>query len=546
MERQEHTDENGCIYEGQAQRLNWGDSNVKINIGLSRNQFNHSKSNEIDRCKELAEWGSIPESTRIRNAADGLTLLASDHWHSNRTAGHSNFNHEIFKNDNIFYANESQAQNLGIDIGDAVFNVEKRLKSGFKADDAPMSNWPTETSSKTIGGVWGFFWKNGSLAHSRYSNVCTIVSGEGVHSLVVRHAILCQMSQLTKCKKVVFWCWINLCWICIPHSFLCCFDWPFECAIGGFLGHTSNYPYHGICEFINGECAAIEFNTQKLSTIFEEDNIVFDFNFEDWQRERRNGIVLTTTKCIKYQQEMASTRYYHLLSQAQKQGKLHLFNNKKYRMTKRRQIAHDLQVYIVKDAYTEWEYNMSTDYFHAFDAYVLNMVKLVFFESHCCFKYYKNETKTVCKNMKIQFLNGKVDKYLSDNPTGSLSKNFDITSNGHGYKLICNSLNAAYKKMSWLENDKIESALPDDFVENIVTNNLLSYKVDMNLLVPTLKIAAQYVAHKHMRRGWSKIWISHVEKRLDGRLPKSVKLMKYHWRKGFNILLKFVPEAVCL
>ena len=74
------------------------------------------------------------------------------------------------------------------------------------------------------------------LAHSRYSNICTLTNGEGVHSLLVRDAMLKQMSDLSQRENIVFWSKKNGCWICIPHKHCAGFEWPFECTIGGFLG----------------------------------------------------------------------------------------------------------------------------------------------------------------------------------------------------------------------------------------------------------------------------------------------------------------------
>ena len=236
MVRPEFMDSNGCVREGKAQRLPWGESNVKINVGISKNQFKKCYDECVDRCAEIAEWYNISNLTRIRNAPDALTLLTSDHWQSNRTIGHSYFHHETIVSDQIQIAEYDQSIQWDIEIGDPYVCVDKILKSGYKGDDGPMKNWPTVSKSKTTAGIWGFFWKKGALAHSRYSNICTLTSGEGVHCVTVKNAILKQMSDLSATKWIVFWSWINGCWVCIPHHHCAGFDWPFECAVANLLG----------------------------------------------------------------------------------------------------------------------------------------------------------------------------------------------------------------------------------------------------------------------------------------------------------------------
>ena len=236
MERPEYTDNDGCVREGKAKLLPWGNSTAKMNIGLTKNQFKKGYDICVARCAEIAEWYDVNKSTRVRNAADALKLLTSDHWHSNRVIGYSHFHHKTITKDDIKTAEYEDSIKYGIPSGDPFVAFPKLLKSGYKGDDAPMANWPTICKSKTTGGIWGFFWKKGVLAHSRFSHLSTINSGEGVHSWTVRYEILKQMSVLSKLQYVVFWSWINGSWICIPHRHCSGFDWPFECTIGGLLG----------------------------------------------------------------------------------------------------------------------------------------------------------------------------------------------------------------------------------------------------------------------------------------------------------------------
>ena len=236
MHKNEYVDANGCVYEGKASRLPWGNSTVKMNVGITKNQFKQEYDNLVNRCAEISKWYNLTDTTRVRNAADALSLLTSDHWHSTRTQGYSNFHHSLVEPNDIGIADYDDAQMFGFTLGDPFILFNKLLKSGYKGDDGPMKNWPTICKSKTTAGIFAFLWKDGNLAHSRYSNICTLTSGEGVHSRTVKNAVLNQLSDLSKLPNVVFWSWIDGCWICIPHAHLAGFDWPFECTIGSLLG----------------------------------------------------------------------------------------------------------------------------------------------------------------------------------------------------------------------------------------------------------------------------------------------------------------------
>ena len=536
MERETELNDDGIAYECKASRLPWGNTNVKMNVGLSVNQFRTRKQEEIDRCNDFAPWIDIPDCTIVRNAAEAVIFLCSDHWHSNRTTGHSNFNYQNVSLNDLKYANDDDAKQWNIEVHDPFIDALPLLKTGFKADDAPMSNWPTETNSKTIGGIWGFFWKKGLLAHSRYSCVASIISGEGCHSNLVRYEILKQLSTLSGLKIVKFWCWNLSCWICIQHKFLCCFDWPFECSIGGFLGHTSNFPFHGICEFIKGECFAIKYDESKFKKMFEDgisrENL--NINFDEWVQNEKSGIVLTTTECIQNQAERAQRVYLYELENADKNGMLEeLSNNKQKITTLRRKIASDLSVYVIKNFIYNWEYSMITDYFHAFNTYILYSIKLLGLQSHCVFKNSILQTRQVFSAIKIPFVLKSINKYLSTNKSRNIDEEWAFTSNGHGYKLICDNINRCYNKMAWIEHFKLNQYMYNNNISNINDD------IDMAKLVPTMKLAACYVAHKYLRRGWAVLWSSSLNN-------NSINKLKSNWKKGFNILLNFVPEIVSI
>ena len=115
-------------------------------------------------------------------------------------------------------------------------------------------------------------------------------------------------------------------------------------------------------------------------------------------------------------------------------------------------------------------------------------------------------------------------------------------------KLICNTLYYAFNELSWTAHDKLESELTDSGVtiNDILNSEIKNVNIDIGKLIPTLKIAAQYVAHKNMRRAFSKFWSSSTDHKRGNELPASIKILKYHLRKGFYNILNITPEIVSL
>ena len=106
-------------------------------------------------------------------------------------------------------------------------------------------------------------------------------------------------------------------------------------------------------------------------------------------------------------------------------------------------------------------------------------------------------------------------------------------------KLICNNLYCAFGELGWTAHHQLEKQLIDSGVtiDDIINSNINDVDIDIGLLIPMLKISSQYVAHKNLRRAFSKFWSSKTDK-------TSVKILKYHLRKGFYNLLNIAPETV--
>ena len=548
MVRPEFVDSNGCVHEGRAQRLPWGNSDVKINVGISKNQFKKCYDECIERCAEIAPWYNLSPLTRVRNAPDALTLLTSDHWQSNRTIGYSYFHHETIVSNEILIAECDESQEFGIEIGDPYVKIDKILKSGYKGDDGPMKNWPTISKSKTTAGLWGFFWKKGALAHSRYSNINTLSSGEGVHSVTVKTAILQQMADLCAMQWIVFWSWINGCWVCIRHRHCAGFDWPFECAVANLLGPTSDAPFHGITEFIKGAPVYVPFDRKILTKIFLDDMSPdkYDIDYNEWKTQEKSGVVLTTSEIMHDMQEKFNIAWNNLLTNAHSNGTLYKFNDEKFRQTQARKISHRLSIYVNNVSMYQWDYHLSTDLFHGVDTHIRYIFNWIVLYSHCVLRNTLNDTLAVVNAIGLPWLTKEVRKFLIKNRQRKWDIAFEWTSNGHYYKLICNNINFAYLELSWTAHRQLESKLLELGITIDDIKNDADLVLDFNLLIPTLKIASHYVAHKHIRRAFSKFWASKTEMHDGVNLPPSVRLLKYHLRKGFWIMLTTIPEIVCL
>lgn len=532
----------GDIVTSQATPIKWGNSNIAISTGLTRQQFIDRKQAELTRIASNAPWQYVNKFTRVRNAIEALQMLASDHYDSSCVAGITALHHSLTGEIPVNIADECNATQWDIAEGDP-FKVLSNFHafSGKKSDDSPSQNWPTEVNSITIGGIWGFFWKPGMLAHSRYSCVASIISAESCHSLTVRLETMKQMSDLTNLKQLVFWSNVDACWICIPkHTNGCGYDWVFETSVCGVLGHMSTYCLHGISEIINGEPQAIPFEISKLTEIFlaDIDPANYDIDLAVWKLNCHSGYVLTTPEIYDRYVEIANEKFSEKLEQARLKKKLHKFTDDKYVQQIRNEIAKTAKIYVNNTSQYTWRYNLSTDYFHAFDAYIFHLVQILGLTIHVVNRFAPQDSISCIQGMHINFVTKSYEKYIANNHNRSIKKDWNFTSNGHGYKMICAQIGFAQNEAAWKEHHKIDNALENVSVDDIINGEYAD--IDMSLFIGTLKLAAQYTAHKFLRRGWSGIVRSTTT-------SQSIQDTKYYWRKGFNILRKFGEEAVkCL
>ena len=313
------------------------------------------------------------------------------------------------------------------------------------------------------------------------------------------------------------------------------------------LGPTSYHPFHGITEFIDGEPCAVPFDRDLLTKIFLNDMSPdkYNINFDEWRNQRKSGVVLTTSECIKYMQKEFNREWGNLLIKTQKSGKLYLFNDKKYCQRKASEIARKLSIYVNKVSKHDWDYNMSTDLFHGFNTHMLYSSVWLLVFSHCILLNDVSDSIFVIDSIGLPWLTKAAKEYLDLNRSRSLDNAWNLTSNGHNYKLICNNLYCGYLSLSWTAHDKLEIQLQDSGVTIHDLENNNNVNIDMSFFVPMLKIASQYVAHKNIRRAFSIFWSSTTDKHNGDGLPPTVKKLKYHLNKSFWNLLNFSAETVC-
>ena len=138
-----------------------------------------------------------------------------------------------------------------------------------------------------------------------------------------------------------------------------------------------------------------------------------------------------------------------------------------------------------------------------------------------------------------------IDQQLHKNKTGNINVKFHFTSNGAGYKQICSRLYFALNEASWTAHAYLQASLSDLSIEDIINTPVSQLQIDMSLLVPTMKLAIKYSAHKWMRRGWAGFWASKYTVTAHDIIPRELTDAKYYWRKGFNMLQSCAPEMVC-
>lgn len=147
--------------------------------------------------------------------------------------------------------------------------------------------------------------------------------------------------------------------------------------------------------------------------------------------------------------------------------------------------------------------------------------------------------------VEINFVTEKVEKHLQLNKRGNIDVDFHFTSNGYGYKRICQRLYFALLQGSWIANQYLLMNLQDLTIEDIINTPASQLNIDMKILVPTMKIALKYSAHKCFRRAWAGLWSSHLPKVGPNMISQRVLDIKAQFRKGFNMLRCLAPEMVC-
>ena len=402
MSREEWFNDQGQIQVGIAKKRLWGAGNTKMDIGVTRAEFEKEKQRLLAITDKYCPWSNTDYLTRIRDASDSVDFMAESHFNCRRFTGYSDCHFSLINTDEqMVYSDETDAAKWQIEEEVPFVQLTNPWRSGYKGDDSPMANWPKDSKSVSVNGIWHFMCKEGILAHSRFTHLATLISGLSCHSDIVRRETLKQLNQLHTKKTVVIWSMIHDCWICMPHIYKSCYDWPFETCIHGLLGHGGCNPIHGISEIINGQCAAIPYDEEILTQIFKEDISPenYDIDLDRWRRQRKSGVVLTNTAILRNHQQRARRKYTKEIQKSHKNGTLHMFNDKAYRQKIRRKIAKKQSIYVVDDELYEWAYNLTTDFFHCFDAYCHIQLKTLIIETHCCYRWTAKQVVKLPKAM---------------------------------------------------------------------------------------------------------------------------------------------------
>ena len=388
---------------GPAKPILLGDKGPPLDLGLTRERIEARRKIENDRVESISPLHDNLQLTCWRCPVSGLYLLISDHLNNRRCQGYSNYHWSNIDVQAIKRASPLLASYWGIKVGDLYFKFEQGLLVGFKGDDSPMTRWPKECQSITICLLFAFLWKNGRLAHSKYSSIMTLCSGLGCHSHIVRERILWQLQQLSNCKQLSVWCTKYSCWALIQIDFAFCSDWPFESAIGGLLGHGSKCLLHGITHWNNGKPCSIHFTDEVATNMLLYDMPVqnYDVNFEQWHTQQKSGYTLTNNSTFQYMHDnIFEPAFRNMRQEAACKNKLHLWTHK-YDSKKRASIANKLGIYVNNLKLYDWLYRFKTEWFHAFDNYMNHLVCSLLYDSHCLYKWNNADSRNMISQMSL-------------------------------------------------------------------------------------------------------------------------------------------------
>ena len=220
-----------------------------------------------------------------------------------------------------------------------------------------------------------------------------MVSALGCHSDVVRICLLQQCKQLSSLKKFSIWYPQTQCWGCMNHFFYCCMDLVFECAIFGLMAHSGIHFLHGIVEFIDGKPKSVSMHLHCLKRIFDCNINIENYTCDKECWNSNNGVYLTNHDIIEY-------LYQSEFEPALEQAKLNDFANgngrkwsdPSYVKQKKRDIAKQVGSFVLNDPINKWEYNLCTEYFHAFNNLMHIQVTVNIVDFHCVHLWHTDDT----------------------------------------------------------------------------------------------------------------------------------------------------------
>ena len=520
------------------------DRGVIIDGGITRNEFETRTQQEMNRVETIAPWHKPSKYLKYRNGIEALYLGLSDSINGKYTGGH-----------NIYHADS--AQNLPIRTADAQavakwdiaqgepFVEQVELCTGLGGDDGECSNWPIRYKNICIVILRIHQYKK-HLTHSLYGSILLLLCSKSSKHLPARYHILKICEQLSNLKHLTVWNIKLSAWSCLPHSFLGCHDWVFECCIYGFLSHASNTFLHCVMLIVCGKPKPLDIKKHKLYEWFLTgiDRNNYNIDLAEWRRGKKTGIVLTTTELVRYQwEEKLRPALIEFQETEDRNGNLHKWEDDEYSQTKMSDLAKSIGTNLNKNPLTNWDYNIYMDSMHAFHTYCERQTETTIYTViQICGN--KKLAKECVGKAGLEWLNHDFSKYIKKVSVKRVNHKWSFNATGPRYRELNDRLYYILLATGWIEYHKIENALSNVNIDSLRNGNLSNIAVNWDLFLPTLKLAVKYVTRKHMRRAYAAMLKQSIEIVDPSQVPPTIQCMLDHYRDGWDLIVTEDTEMV--
>ena len=322
----------------------------------------------MTRVNTIAPMITHDKYLKSRSGIAALYLGLSDGINGKNSGGHNMFHANEFADTIIQIADANTAYLWTIDPGEPFHDDTEKCTTGLCGDDANMANWPSNCGNVAAVELRIKQWKK-HLNHSVYSSVLVLVCSKSSKYIPCRYRILKICEELSNVHRLSVWNLEISAWTCIEHHFSGCHDWVFTCTVYGMLNHASDQFLHGAMIVACGRPTAIDKRKHKLYRWFlagiPRKN--YNIDLEEWRRNAKSGIALTTTEMIKYQwEEKLKPALAKLQEEESDNGNLHKWDDVDYRNKKMTDLATSIGTNINRNPLTSWEYNLLTESMQVF------------------------------------------------------------------------------------------------------------------------------------------------------------------------------------